>query len=523
MTSRSTRSSQHRINRSTTTQTITSTGETQMNATKPIRRLASGVGVLALALAGVIGGASMASATTAGPGQPGAPEEGTLVIHKYAGTGTDQPNNGTEQTVDRPPLGGVTFDVTPVGKLDNGNCIALDLTTAQGWTDAQLAVGSNPPAPPYCLTTAVLSEETGADGVATFSNLALRLYYVDETAAPSGVTSSVSHYVTVPYSNTSGQTTDWLYTVHTYPKNDLSGSGDKTVSAPSSHGLGSTVAWTLTSKPIGSFDGGQRLTAFSLIDNLDAKLTYTGTPAPTLTYTTPTASAVDVPASAYTLNTPGGAGGTVEAEFTDMAWLNALPAGTFFELTFSTTVTGVGAINNEGFQNSGGDSIKLGDASTQWGPAQILKHQKGDTNKTLVGAMFSVFDSPNGADCTGALGAALTVNGQTEFASAANGIVTIAGLWVGNDNTENSRVYCVVETVAPAGYVLDTTPRMITVKPETTATTTAHIEVANTPVPGPSLPMTGANGTLWFTIGGIALIAAAGGGLLMVRRARTHD
>lgn len=490
----------------------------------PVRRLASGVGVLALALAGVIGGASMASATDQNgvPGGDDSPTKGSLTIHKYAGGDTEQPNNGTEQTVDRPPLGDVTFEVTQVGKLDGGACVALDLATPAGWADAQLAIASIPPSGDYCLVEAsMLDETTDATGTATFSDLPLRLYYVEETAAPEGVAPSVEHYVTIPYASKSGDDTTWLYDVHTYPKNTLEGDGDKTVGEPSGHGLGSTVPWTLKSKPIGSFDEGDTITAFSLIDNLDSKLTYTATPPTTLTYTTPTASATDVPGSAYTLHTPNTAGGTVEAEFTDMAWLNDLPAGTFFELTFSTTVTGVGDIQNEGFQNSGGDDVSLGDASTQWGPAEILKHQKGDKTKTLAGAKFSVFDSPNGVDCVGDLGEPIEVNGATEFTSGADGIVHIAGLWVTNDAVDPSRVYCVVETQEPTGYVKDTTPRAITVTTDTTAR--VLLEVPNTPVPGPALPMTGANGTLWFTIGGIALIAMAGGGLLLVRRARTHD
>lgn len=487
----------------------------------PVRRLASGVGVLALALAGVIGGAGMASATDSGPGQPGSPEQGTLVVHKYAGSTTGQDANGTELTIDRPPLGGVTFEVTPVGMLDGSNCVALDLGTAAGWTEAQAAIGSTSPVAPYCLAgTATVTQVTDGTGTATFADLPLGLFHVDETAAPDGVTPSVEHYVTIPYASENANTTDWLYTVHTYPKNTLDGEGDKTVGDPSGHGLGSTIPWTIQSKPIGSFDDGQAITEFAIVDYLDDKLTYTDTPAPTLTYTEPGGTAMAVPS--YTLSEPAGAGGTLTATFDDLAWLNERPAGTYFELTFTTTVTGVGDIENEGFQNSGDGDVSLGDASTQWGPAEILKHQKGDTSKTLAGAKFSVFDSITGTDCTGTLGAALTVNGQTEFESGANGIVTIAGLWVGNDGTEISRVYCVVETQEPTGYVKDTTAHMITVKAETTATTTAHIDVANTPVPGPTLPLTGANGTLWFTIGGIALIAMAGGGLLLVRRARAH-
>lgn len=490
------------------------------NKGMPVRRLASGVGVLALALAGVIGGAGMASATTDGPGQPGSPTTGSLVIHKYAGSETDQANNGTEQDISRPPLGGVTFEVTPVGKDTGSGCVALDLATASGWTDAQAAIGSTPPASPYCLVTAdTMSDVTGADGVVEFDDLPLRLYYVDETDAPEGVDPSISHYVTIPYASEDGDSTDWLYTVHTYPKNDLSGEGDKTVADPSAHGLGSTIPWTIRSKPIGSFDGGAAITEFALIDRLDPKLTYTSTPAPKVTYTVPGGSPADVTSVAF--DEPVGAGGTLTATFTDMDWLNSLPAGTYFEFSFSTTVTGVGDIENEGFQNSGGDDLTLGEASTQWGPAKILKHQKGDKSKTLAGAKFSVFDSPNGADCTGTLGDAIAVNGETEFSTGADGVALIEGLWVGNDDQVPSRVYCVVETHEPTGYVKDATPRPITVAPATTAQ--VLLEVPNTPVPGPALPMTGAEGTLWFTIGGIALLAIAGGGLLLVRRSRAND
>lgn len=490
-----------------------------MNARRPIRRIASGVGVLALVAAGIIGGASMASAAgQPGPGQPGAPTEGTLIVHKYAGSTTGQPNNGTEQTINRPPLAGVTFEITEVGKNSGGTCVPLDLGTAAGWTDAQAAIGSIPPATPYCLVpNTAQSETTNADGAATFDELDLRLYYVEETDAPAGVDPSVEHYVSVPYPSVSGENTTWLYEVNTYPKNDLDGKGDKTVADPATNGLGSTIPWTIKSKPIGSFNNGEKLTTFSFVDTLDPKLTYTATPAPTVTYTTPGGTAMTV--DDFTVTT--GPGNTLTATLDDMEWVNELPAGTYFEFTFSTTVTGVGDIKNEGFQNTGGDNVTLGTASTQWGQAEILKHQKGDKTKTLEGAKFSVFNSPNGTNCTGTLGAALTVSGQTEFASGATGIVTIPGLWVGNDAQVPSRVYCVVETVAPVGFVLDVTPRAITVTTGTTAT--VELEVANTPVSGPALPMTGANGTLWFTVGGIALIVMAGGGLLLVRRARTHD
>ena len=488
---------------------------------KLLRRLAAAAGTVALLAVGVFGTASMASANV-GPGQPNAPTEGSLIIHKYAGSTTEQPADGTQQTIDRPPLKGVTFEVTPVGKLSAGVCVALDLATPAGWTDAQLV--TMPVAAPYCLVTAdTMTADTDASGEITFANLPLGLYFVDETAAPAGTTPSVEFLVTIPYANQSASTVDWLYDVHVYPKNDLEGNGSKTIGDATGLGLGATVPWTVTSKPIGSFNDGAPLTSFSMIDVLDSRLTYSASPAPTFTYTTPGNPPVAVLGANYTLGTPVGAGGTLTATLTSpagIAWANTLPAGTQFTLTFSTTVTGVGNINNTAFQNSGGDDVTLGQASTQWGPAEVLKHQAGDKTKTLQGAKFSVFDSPNGTDCLGTLGAAVSVNGQTEFSSGANGVVTIAGLFVGNNNAVASRMYCVVETQEPVGYVKDTTPHPVTVKAEGTATTTAHIDVANRAVPGPTLPMTGGDGALWFSVGGIALLVAGAGGMLMVRRNR---
>lgn len=46
-------------------------------------------------------------------------------------------------------------------------------------------------------------------------------------------------------------------------------------------------------------------------------------------------------------------------------------------------------------------------------------------------------------------------------------------------------------------------------------------QIDNTPVNGPDLPLTGAQGTALFTMAGLALVAIAGGGAL-VRARRNH-
>ncbi len=500
-----------------------------------MRRLASGAGVLALVAAGLIGGASMASAAGVAPGNPEAPETGSLTVHKYAGSETtDVAHNGTKQDVTRPPLGGVEFTVTPVGQLDGGVCVPLDLTTAAGWTAAQGVNQNAASADPYCLVTddAESAVTDAATGEAVFAGLPLGFYYVQETDAPDSVTSdAVEFYVSIPYPSVSGDTTTWLYDVHTYPKNTLGGSGDKVVGEPVSNGLGTTVPWTITTLPLGSFDDGAPLQSYSILDTLDPRLTYTATPAPTLQYTTPgnPATTADVPGANYDIIPPAAAGGTLEVEFTPegVTWSNTLPAGTFFTFSFSTTVTSVGDgdIKNAAYQNSGGDDVTLGNTYTLWGPAEILKHQTGDKSKTLKGAVFSVYDSLANGTCRAAasgLGDALEVSGETEFTSNGDGIVAIPGLYVGNEtNGVTERIYCVVEIEAPAGYVTVDTPRAITVAAGETASMT--LEVANSPVPGPTLPLTGSNGAVWFTVGGIALLAVAAGGFLMTRRSRVEE
>lgn len=482
-----------------------------------LRRLAAGTGAVALALAGIVAGASTASAAP-GPGQPGAGTSGSLTVHKHAGSTTGNPNNGTVQTIDRPPLGGVPFTLTQRGTLVGSVCTALDLTTAAGWSQAQAIIGGAT----SCTVGTARTLSTGPNGAAVFSSLALGLYHVTEGSVAFVETPAAPFYVTIPYRSDLTSAEGWLYDVHVYPKNTITAASAKTVSAPLTHGLGSAVTWTIDTRPLGSFNEGKPLGSYAILDNLGTDLTYKAASAK-LTMSLPTGATGTIPA--YTITEPpAGAGGTVKATFTGLAALNALPAGTRFQLTFDTFVTGAGSTVNEAFETTGADAshqIRIGTASSQWGVAQILKHHAGKVDQPLQGAKFSVRDAAADGTCVGTLGAVVAVSGATEFASGADGIVTIAGLWVGTGEQTASRTYCAVEVSPPAGYILDSTPRAIVVKAEKVATGTASIQVANTPTPGPVLPLTGAEGTTMFTFAGLALVAIAGGGFL-VRRARVN-
>ncbi|ALD73260.1 Fimbrial subunit type 1 precursor [Trueperella pyogenes] len=88
-------------------------------------------------------------------------------------------------------------------------------------------------------------------------------------------------------------------------------------------------------------------------------------------------------------------------------------------------------------------------------------------------------------------------------------------LYVGK-NESDSKDYCLKETAAPAGYVLDPVGRTVTVKAGKDAT--ELIEFENVKVEGPDLPLTGAQGTAIMVAAGLLLLAAGAGTVYVARR-----
>lgn len=488
------------------------------------RRLIAAAGTLALGLAGAVGvsTAAMAAQPSDGtaPGNAAPGSTGTLNIHKHAGSTTSDLNNGSQQTVNRPPLADVQFTVC---KVDG-----IDLTTSAGWTAAQSKTPSNS----TCAAGTSRTQTTDATGLASFPGLAIGLYKVTESSSPTGVTAAGDFLVSIPYPSTTGTitsaSTTWLWNVHVYPKNTITGDGDKTVADPGTYGLGSTVPWTIKTRAIGSFNGGAPLTTYLIKDVLDDGLVYASTTG--LTYTTPGATPTAVPAGNYSVTTSGGGatgGGTATVTFNEagVTWLNTLQAGTYLTWDLTTTVVKVGSLENKSFENIGDDDFNTGSATTQWGPVKVLKYHAGDKTKGLAGAEFSVYDVPTGGVCpttaAGLTGSPITVSGATVFTSNAGGNVNIAGLYVGKNGAPTERSYCLVETKAPNGYVLPENPvTTIVVKAEATASVT--YEVPNVPSEGPRLPLTGANGQLLALIGGGSLVLLAAGTALVARK-RSHQ
>ena len=136
-------------------------------------------------------------------------KKGSITIHKYeyngeakvTGTGEDNqtPPEGAE------PLANVKFKITKIAELS-----AYYVTDAEAFPTVEAAKGM--------AAIATFEKATGSDGVATFNELPLGLYLVQETEAPAQITGKVEDFlVSVPMTNATGD--DWLYNVHVYPKN----------------------------------------------------------------------------------------------------------------------------------------------------------------------------------------------------------------------------------------------------------------------------------------------------------------
>ena len=482
-----------------------------------LRRAAAGAGALALAMAGAM---AMGTAASAAPGVDGTPPgnadvgtTGTLNIHKFAGSTTEDVNNGTAQDVERPPLAGVYFDVCDLG---------LDLTTQEGWVAAAAVNASTATCPVGVNPTRV--GPTDADGFASVSELAMGAYLVKEVPFE-GVTSSVNFVVTIPFPSVSGTTASptntWLWNVHVYPKNTLTGDNSKTVDDPTANGLGSNVPWQVKTRPLGSFNDGVAMTKYSVKDAIDGRLTYVADSAVVKMRTPGGVETTLTAGTQYTLSAPTEAGGELVVDF-DVAYVNGLPAGTTFVIDFATTVNSIGdgTIKNTAVEwVNGAVSDSTNTVSTHWGAAKLLKHEANAVGEVLAGAKFQVYNVNTDGSCPAPLaGSPLSVSGETTFTSDKYGVVAIPGLYVGKNSETASRVYCIVETEAPDGYVLNATPIAITVTPGAVAEDAWSAQVANTPVKGPDLPLTGAEGTLAMTIGGLLLVGAGTGAIVVSRR-----
>lgn len=147
--------------------------------------------------------------------------KGSLTIHKYeyneadgsTGTGSEKDTVPTGAN----PLAGAGFTIYKVVDLDGMteyyNTNPTDLPSVNTYVETDGTIKTA-----YADKKVGEEKLTGADGIAAFDNLDLGFYVVIETTKPDAVTTKMDPFmVSIPMTTVDGD--DWLYDVHTFPKN----------------------------------------------------------------------------------------------------------------------------------------------------------------------------------------------------------------------------------------------------------------------------------------------------------------
>lgn len=505
----------------------------------PSPRVRTGLAALSavsLGVAGVILSAAAANAAPV-PGPVDDTQTGSLTVHKYAypADGTQNPS-GTGQDPTSDVIEGVDFEVCAID-----NVTSLGDTSNLGWDQVRGldALSSDGTA----LTGSVAGVDggtsfglldcqtvtTGATGEAFFDALTVGAYLVTETAAPAGIIMGDPFVVTVPTPADDVAGADntglWEYDVNVYPKNVSVEVPDKTIGDQPGNGvvLGDEIDYTVSQR-IPALPAGESYSLLTVTDTLDTRLDLVaGSVVVSLDGTALTEG------TEYSLDTTDD---VVSVVFLQPG-LDQLANGQTLTVDFTTIANANGVIDNQAFVNvndldldgdgNGGEN-PTPEVTTRWG--NLLGEKTDATGSNLLGgAEFNVYMT---TDTDGTCDPATTadidgLSPVTTTTSAADGSIVVPGLWVGDTNDDvTNRCYILEETVAPAGYVLPTGDAALTsvniVPGDTAVAPTFTIENDQQLVPG--LPLTGSDGQMLLTIGGIALLVMATGGVLLAQKRR---
>lgn len=482
------------------------------------RRLAAFVAAGALTFGGTFVDMPAASAqagtetapTTAAPAPTGTIDPAhavSLTINKYLG----EPGNTSTAVPDSPQ---VKFKIEKVS--------GVDLTTQAGWETLAGLTAAN--APIDSGFTAVELPITG--GKATISTgtnpqFTVGVYKVTELNT-AGYTTAAPFLVTLPFNDAT--TGSWNYDQVVNPKNQDVQPNKQADDSQAM--LGGTMTYTINAPvPAGAMD------RFNIVDPMQTGLTLNaGSAVVTATGATPPTF---VPAD-YTITETGN---TLRVDFT-RAGLDKLEAARKTDPTlqvsvkFTAKVSSIPAngviINTATVELPNGATVTTdvpvngsnpsGPTSTTYGNLTITK--TGGTAVEMNGAQFQVYQCQETGPSTGKyqllgepLSIATDVNGTatdntlTTTNDTANGYGLPASSFSGGATGTVPNTYCVLETKAPAGFVRDPEPRVLTYAAGTNAPGTFTVSVNNVKdsILG-QLPATGA----W----GIVLIFIIGGALL---------
>jgi fimbrial isopeptide formation D2 family protein/LPXTG-motif cell wall-anchored protein len=501
------------------------------------------LGVLAVGVTGLFG----ATAASAADGNIDTTTTGSITIHKHLETGaTTGANPDGTGSVAGEAVEGVEFTVYELNY--NGNPINLaNFAEWNGLATVALDADCNVTGPAaYTRGALVTTATTDASGeIVIDTGTDRKAYAVCETdtagatvgGTPTSIVTKAKPFVItvpMPYGN------EWIYDVHAYPKNSNAGIIKDVVSQPGDQlGIGSVVTFPVTTD-IPALTAGDELTSYIVRDVLDSRLTPVEVASVTVD-----GDAVDPAFYDIKVNPDNAQDLRVVFNADGLDWLKT-QGGKKLITTFTGVVASLG---NGGIPNTAtlfvndpsGDSdtnpgpgVPSTEVTTNWGDLVIQKSDAANS-KLLSGATFQVYAADPayvsaGQDCTSTVtvGSPLTVgtapNAKTEFTTDANGVVTIAGLFVSDSKNApvnaTQRCYVIVETAAPAGYILPTGDAAKTaVAVKTGASTTYDVDVENTKQSVPTLPLTGAAGQIMM-LGGGAIVLAVGLLLIVARRRR---
>ena len=520
------------------------------NASTLGRRAAAAAGVLTLAFLGLA--PSAVATETPNYGNIKTEAKGSLAIHKHLnGGGKDIGNpTGTPQNEDSKgaPVQGVVFTAYPITDINLKDPAGWDTISDLSKAGVPDSACTNPAAPTlgaHQFGTPKVSPATNDEGLATITDMPVQAYLVCETTTPGNIVQKAKPFVvTIPHPNTAaGADGQWIYDVHVYPKNEAI-SVEKSIQEQklNGYGVGSLVKFPVSSTAP-TLDAKSFYKYFQLRDTLDDRLT-------AVTATEVSLEGTTLDPTDYQVDTKGQ---TVTVTFTaeGLKKIKAAP-GKKVSAVFQGKVTEArnGAITNRAQVISDtvyaeqpptpeeppanpNDPPTSNEVTSRWGDLLIKKvdnHQQGQDKAGLQGAQFQLYKAKNAyaGTCTkDKEGDPIAINGETTLTTDAQGAINVKGLFVSdsidganrdNQKDATARCYVLVETKAPAGYVLPAGDGAVTpVKIEVGAVTTDNVTIENTKQSVPGLPLTGANGMLILTASGASLLMIAVGSVLVAR------
>ena len=528
------------------------------NASTLGRRAAAAAGVLTLAFLGLA--PSAVATETPNYGNIKTDVKGSLAIHKHlTGGGKDIGTpTGTAQNPDNkgPAVEGVVFTAYPITDINLKDPAGWDTISDLAKSGVPDSACTNPAAPTlgtHTFGNGLVSPATDGEGLATITDMPVQAYLVCETTTPSDIVQKAKPFVvTIPHPNTAaGADGQWIYDVNVYPKNEAI-DVDKTIQAQklNGYGVGSLIKFPVSSTAP-TLDAKSFYKYFQLKDTLDERLSEVTATEVSLEGTTLQPTDYDVVTNQQTVTVTFTASGLQKIKAAPGKKVSAVFQGKVTKAGSNGTITNRAQVISDTVYaeqpptpvappTNPENPPTSEDVTSRWGDLLIKKvdtHQQGQTKAGLQGAQFQLYKAKDAYANTCSKvkdGDPIAINGQTTLTTDAQGAIDIKGLFISDsidgadrDNQKDAmeRCYVLVETKAPAGYVLPAGEAAVTaVKVKVGEETTDNVTIENTKQSVPGLPLTGANGMLILTASGASLLMIAVGSVLVARyRERKHS